>query len=857
MIEDNINNLKVDLNRIEEKIQSLKKNEKKSIHRRNFANFLTKNLLYHKIQSVSVSSIGSGVPINKSTRKDNNENFDKGSSYVELIEMGRNRPNTNDENIISDLINMDAEYNPNELPDLSIGKLFKKTDDFSVLRGKYDNFHTIDWLKDRAKDRYRHKWLHEETIKGNLLERFQELHDAYSGWFCVFLVAICAGISAGFVDVGVQWMSNLRGGVCKDAFWLNKEQCCWSSQNSTTDSYRNVICDEWYSWNVLFGVVDHEKGYFISFLAHVVISLIFALISATLVKFYAPYACGSGVPEIKTILSGYVMKGYLGSWTLLIKLIGIIFSASAGLTLGKEGPMVHISCAFGNILTRLFPKYGRNEAKKREILSAAAATGVAVAFGAPIGGVLFSLEELSYYFPMKTLWRSFFCAMTGAFILKTVNPYGEGDVLFYLDYVPEWYFFELVPFIILGVLGGIFGFYFIKVNVYICKLRKYTFLKKYPVIEVLIVTFITASIGYFNDYTRISMSELIKRLVSQCRPEYETLMCDYIKNVTNARDIITKYDFGEGIYESIWKLFLAMAFYLAMIVITFGLKVPCGLFIPSLVIGAITGRLMGMGIELFTYNYPNFLLHFSECDQCIVPGVYALVGACAFLGGATRMTVSMVVIMVELTSGLSLMVPLMVSAFVAKIAGEFLNHGGIYDEHIHMNKFPLLENNDDYKYSACALDAMKPKKGDSQLVTFTKDGMTIKDIDTIIDKTDFNGYPIVITKSSQILYGYIWTRDIKKAFEHYKILDLIDDYTTIEFTYSELKNRQKNSINLFKLVDTHPMTVSYQTPMEDVIGLFCKMGVSVLSVCHYGRVLGVITRKDILRHLEEKEKKNK
>lgn len=56
------------------------------------------------------------------------------------------------------------------------------------------------------------------------------------------------------------------------------------------------------------------------------------------------------------------------------------------------------------------------------------------------------------------------------------------------------------------------------------------------------------------------------------------------------------------------------------------------------------------------------------------------------------------------------------------------------------------------------------RKGDSQLVTFTKDGMTIKDIDTIIDKTDFNGYPIVITKSSQILYGYIWTRDIKKAF---------------------------------------------------------------------------------------------
>ena len=50
-------------------------------------------------------------------------------------------------------------------------------------------------------------------------------------------------------------------------------------------------------------------------------------------------------------------------------------------------------CA-GNILSYLFPKYGRNEAKKREILSAAAASGVSVAFGAPIGGVLFSLEEV-------------------------------------------------------------------------------------------------------------------------------------------------------------------------------------------------------------------------------------------------------------------------------------------------------------------------------------------------------------------------------------------------------------------------------------------------------------------------------
>lgn len=77
--------------------------------------------------------------------------------------------------------------------------------------------------------------------------------------------------------------------------------------------------------------------------------------------------------------------------------MGLILSVSAGLNLGKEGPMVHIACCIGNILSYLFPKYGRNEAKKREILSAAAAAGVSVAFGAPIGGVLFSLEEVRVF----------------------------------------------------------------------------------------------------------------------------------------------------------------------------------------------------------------------------------------------------------------------------------------------------------------------------------------------------------------------------------------------------------------------------------------------------------------------------
>lgn len=106
---------------------------------------------------------------------------------------------------------------------------------------------------------------------------------------------------------------------------------------------------------------------------------------------FAPYACGSGIPEIKCILSGFVIRGYLGKWTFLIKSVGLILACASGLTfpaesiplflpssglnLGKEGPTVHLACCIGNILSYIFPKYGMNEAKKREILSASAAAG--------------------------------------------------------------------------------------------------------------------------------------------------------------------------------------------------------------------------------------------------------------------------------------------------------------------------------------------------------------------------------------------------------------------------------------------------------------------------------------------------
>lgn len=103
-------------------------------------------------------------------------------------------------------------------------------------------------------------------------------------------------------------------------------------------------------------------------------------------------AAGSGIPEIKTILSGFVIPNFLDFKVLAAKAVGAVFAVATGMCLGKEGPFVHISTCVAYLVGMRFSKYRENGRKMRELLSAGCASGLSVAFGAPIGGVLFAYE---------------------------------------------------------------------------------------------------------------------------------------------------------------------------------------------------------------------------------------------------------------------------------------------------------------------------------------------------------------------------------------------------------------------------------------------------------------------------------
>uniref|UniRef100_A0A914UYJ1 H(+)/Cl(-) exchange transporter 3 n=2 Tax=Plectus sambesii TaxID=2011161 RepID=A0A914UYJ1_9BILA len=450
-------------------------------------------------------------------------------------------------------VSADDEPTPTELP-----------------ASKYEDFHTIDWQRDLARDRLRHKFIVKRR-QISLMGALNGIWDASSGWICVLMVGLASGAVAGIIDIGTKWMTDLKDGICADRFWLDREHCCWSANDS---EYKEDDCSAWTSWPEMFKIYEHFFFYYvIEFLFFCFWAVGMAGLAVTLVKVFAPYACGSGIPEIKCILSGFIIRGYLGKWTFIIKSVGLMLVAASGLSLGKEGPMVHLACCVGNIFSYLFPKYGKNEAKKREILSASAAAGVSVAFGAPIGGVMFSLEEASYYFPLKTMWRSFFCALIAGIILRMVNPFGSYQTsLFHVDYSMKWNFVELIPFGFLGIFGGVLGSAFIRANIKWCRFRKTSRLGKHPITEVLIITLLTAAISYPNPYTRKSASALIKQLFDRCGPEDSMSgLCDY-QNRTFSGDMYHSGSLGTGVHSSVWLLLLALICKFVFTIFTFGMK---------------------------------------------------------------------------------------------------------------------------------------------------------------------------------------------------------------------------------------------------------------------------------------------
>lgn len=223
-----------------------------------------------------------------------------------------------------------------------------------------------------------------------------------------------------------------------------------STSNLATDDAGAAAVDDLFQTDdatASGGTNDSEPSTYWSgtsaFFVFIFYQTLFAAI-ACLFVWWEPVSAGSGIPEIKCFLNGIDLPRIVRVKTLVCKVVGVTFSVAAGLPVGKEGPMVHSGAVVASGISQgrtkfwgvdtSFSKFSdfRNDREKRDFVACGAAAGVCAAFGAPIGGVLFSLEEGASYWSTKLTWRAFFCAMTTLatlFAIRNVDSkWGQANI---------------------------------------------------------------------------------------------------------------------------------------------------------------------------------------------------------------------------------------------------------------------------------------------------------------------------------------------------------------------------------------------------------------------------------------------
>ncbi|NXQ37241.1 CLCN2 protein, partial [Alaudala cheleensis] len=506
----------------------------------------------------------------------------------------------------------------------------------------------------------------------------------------------------------------------------------------------------------MYGGLD--TNVLLQYMAWVTYPTVLITFSAGFTQILAPQAVGSGIPEMKTILRGVVLKEYLTLKTFVAKVIGLTCALGSGMPLGKEGPFVHIASMCAALLGRFFSLFGgfyENEARNIEMLAAACAVGVGCCFAAPIGGVLFSIEVTSTFFAVRNYWRGFFAATFSAFIFRVLAVWNKDEetitalfkTRFRLDFPFDLQ--ELPAFAVIGIASGFGGALFVYLNRKIVQFmrRQKTinrFLMKKRLLFPALVTLIISTLTFPPGFGQFMAGQLTQK---------DTLVTLFDNQTWAKQGISDEFEYL-GILEA-WRhprsnvfvtlvVFIIMKFWMSALATT--IPVPCGAFMPVFVIGAAFGRLVGESMAAW---FPDGI-HTDSNIYRIVPGGYAVVGAAA-LSGAVTHTVSTAVIVFELTGQISHILPVMIAVILANAVAQSLQPS-LYDSIIRIKKLPYLPElgwGHHEKYNVRVEDIMVR---DIRYVTLN---CKYRDLQQVLHGTKMKNLPLVESAESMILLGSI------------------------------------------------------------------------------------------------------
>lgn len=488
----------------------------------------------------------------------------------------------------------------------------------------------------------------------------------------------------------------------------------------------------------------------------VLYSLLLIMFATGFTQIVSPQAIGSGIPEMKTILRGVVLKEFLTFRTLIAKVVGLCSSLGSTLQFGKEGPFVHIASIVATLLGKLstFKGIYENESRKSEVLAAACAVGVAGTFAAPIGGVLFSIEVTSTYFAVRNYWRGFFAAVCGAVVFRLLAFWFKYEetltALFKTNLKTDFPFdpIELLAFSFVGIACGLIGALFIlthrRIILFTRKHKKMSaFLQKNRFIYPGLVTLLIASLTFPPGMGQYFAGELTHRRAVD----------DLFSNITWTKGQAEDLDQEEvlshwahkdtNIYATL-VLFVIMQFWMSALCNT--LPIPAGVFVPVFTIGAAFGRLIGESMAAW---FPNGVKS-GDVTHKIVPGGYAVVGAAALSGAVTR-TISTSVIVFEVTGQISHVLPAVIAVLMANAIANIFQPS-FYDSIIRLKRLPYLPNIVSSKVDSWNVYVEDIMIGDVKYISFVSTYQELKDL---LENTNYRTYPLVDSAESMILLGSV------------------------------------------------------------------------------------------------------
>ncbi|VDN03914.1 unnamed protein product [Thelazia callipaeda] len=560
-------------------------------------------------------------------------------------------------------------------------------------------------------------------------------------------------------------------------------------------------------WQFLDRVILHDytvrtHHYYASFISWIAYITLLTGASAIFCHCFAKQAVGSGIPELKIIMSSFKLKNYLTLQTMIGKIFGLTLALGSGLPVGKEGPFVHIGAIVASLLTKItsacqYQAFFSSEGREIQMLSSGCAVGIACTFSAPAGAVLYGIESTSRFFAVRNYWRAFFATTCSALIFRFANaaiipPEIAGTITaYYQTYFPNSVFVveEIPVFILIGVFSGLLGALFVFVHQRIAMFRKKNRLYlrifgKNPLMFTIFMAAVVGIVTYPEGTGRYFAGKLTFR---------ETL-ADFIANCTFALSNVTRSGCSmdrmahwigpKGELHALNSLAIYFCVYFILVAICVSLAVPAGIFVPSFVIGACGGRLIG---ELMALLYPQGIRGIDGPQ--IFPGLYAVVGAAAYTGSVTH-SLSIAVIVCETTGQLSPLLPVLIALMIANAISSFLQPS-IYESMIKIKNLPYLA---DLPPSRISVHKLKVENVMIHNVLCITKSTTYRELRELLLATPhLRSYPLITDSTSKILLG-----SVARKYLNYLLLeklgaDSIIDRRRGSTTSDLLSHIRKNS----------------------------------------------------------------